>query len=64
MGQTMCIMHLLTKEMVLNPKIHGHTSRAPLVGIEPTSIPTQAVALPTKPQITIDGALDAYQTCC
>jgi hypothetical protein len=46
-----CPADLLTNQTVLNPKVHGHTSRAPPVGIEPTSPPTQAVALPTKPQI-------------
>ena len=46
-----CPADLLTNQTVLNSKVHGHTSRAPPVGIEPTSPPTQAVALPTKPQI-------------
>ncbi len=44
---------LLTNQTVLDPKVHCYTSRAPQVGIEPTSPPTQVVALPTKPQIPI-----------
>jgi hypothetical protein len=40
--------------MVLDPKIHCHTSREPQVGIEPTSPPTKVVALPTKPQIPLE----------
>ncbi len=46
-----CPADLLTYQTVLNPKVHGHTSRAPPIGIEPMSPPTQAVALPTKSQI-------------
>ena len=48
-----CPADLLTNhwQTVQDPKVHGHTSRAQQVGIEPTSPPTQAVALPTKPQI-------------
>jgi hypothetical protein len=36
---------LLTIQAVLNPKVHGHTSRAPPIGIEPTSPPTEAADL-------------------
>jgi hypothetical protein len=45
---------LLTNQAVLDPRVHGHTSRAPQVGIEPASPQTQAFALPTTPQIPID----------
>jgi hypothetical protein len=48
-----CPADLITNQTFLNLKVHGHTSRAPQVGIEPTSLPTQAVALPTKPQIPV-----------
>ncbi len=44
---------LLIDQAVLNPKGHGHTSRAQQVGIEPTTPQSQAVALPTTPQIPI-----------
>ena len=46
-----CPADSLTNQAVLDQKVHGHTSRAPPVGIEPTSPPTKVVALPTKPQI-------------
>ncbi len=46
-----CPDDLLTNQMVLDPTVHCHTSRAAQVGIEPTSPPTKVVALPTKPQI-------------
>ncbi len=48
-----CPADLLTNQTVLDPKVHCHTSRAPQVGIEPTSSATEVVALPTKPQIPI-----------
>ncbi len=44
---------LLINQAVLNPKVHSHTSRAPPVGIEPTTPQSQAVALPTTPQIPV-----------
>ena len=34
---------LLINQAVLNPKVHGHTSRAPPVGIEPTTPQSQAI---------------------
>ncbi len=46
-----CPADLLTNQMVLDPKVHCHTSRAPQIGIEPTSLLMKVVALPTKPQI-------------
>ncbi len=46
-----CPADLLTNQTVLDPKVHCHTSRAPQVGIEPTSPPTKVVAVPTQPQI-------------
>ena len=50
-----CPADLLTSQAVLNLTVHGHTSRAPPVGINPTSPPTKVVALPTKPQMICDG---------
>ena len=46
-----CPADLLNNQAVLDPKVHGHTSRAQPVGVEPTSPPTKVVALPTKPKI-------------
>ncbi len=56
-----CPADLLTNQTVQDPKVHCHTSRAQQVGIEPTSPPTKAVALPTKPQIPTYG--DIYTIC-
>jgi hypothetical protein len=43
---------LLTNQAVLDPKVHCHTSRALLVGIEPVTPQSRAVALPTTPLST------------
>ncbi len=57
-----CPADLLTNQAVLDPKVHGHTSRAPPVGIEPTSPPTKVVALPTKPQIQVSNSYISVET--
>jgi hypothetical protein len=42
---------LLTNQTVLDPTVHGHASKAPLIGTESTSIQKKVVVLPTTSQI-------------
>ncbi len=46
---------LLTNQAVLNQKVHGHTSRAPPVGIKPATPQLQAFAKPTSAADTLQS---------